>query len=117
MARSSGYRFYARNPQPQQVEDPRRHLDARMNELLDELYKIPRFTPADGDLAGPNPHRDLGVAPLLSIQVPDHRPANKTRAPDSDLAPITARARGRVRDLPSLTPSDAITRGSRNNAG
>jgi hypothetical protein len=101
----SGYNRLARTLPRQPPDDPRKHLDARMNELLDELCGFPsaeksrlirRHATADGSLEGVvrSAQRD-----------PDLPPAQTTPELALNRELTFAQGRGAVRDRSSPTPS------------
>jgi hypothetical protein len=104
----SGYNRSARNLPRQLRDDPRKHLDARMNELLDALYKIPSINAAD---TGPH-HSDPNDIPegvgRSAPQDLDRPPAQMTHEPGLDRARTSGRGRGAARDRSSPTPSVVV---------
>jgi len=103
----SGYNRHARTLPRQPEDDPRRHLDARMNELLDELCKIPAISVERVEPHPLAPDGGFEAVARSSQQDRGHLPAQKMRGRGSDRALTAARALGPIQDRPSPTPSVA----------
>lgn len=113
----SGYVYYGRKLPRQPAEDPRKHLDARMNELLDLLYTIPMVSAASAEPDQPAHGDGSEAVALFSSRDPDRPPAQTLHTPDLNLVPIIARGRGLKQDLPWSAPSSIAIRPLRQNAG
>lgn len=103
----SGYDRHARTLPRQPEDDPRRHLDARMNELLDELCKIPTISAESVEPHPLAPNGGLEAAARSSQQDRDRLHAQKMHGRGSDRALTAARALGPKQDRPSPAPSVA----------
>jgi len=103
----SGYNRLARRLPRQPADDPRKHLDDRMNELLDELCGFPsaeasglirRHAMAEGT------PEDVVRSAQRDLDLP---PAQTTRELGLDRELTSAQGRSAVRDRSSPTPSVA----------